>query len=123
MWLLEIRRVEAQSLVEVFSSIILASSLLQVLDDGGCFFLREEIRHFSEHLLREFAHVFVGPVLDLREGEDRGKLFRGQAAVLRFSVRFAIASGRGGGFLVSVWCGGRPFTGSILEVEMEANAE
>src|SRR5438552_14941378 len=79
MWLLEIRSSEAHSLGEVFSSIIRAS--LQMLDHGGRFFLGEEIGHLAEHLVREFAHVFVGPVLDLCEREDRGKLFRRQAAV------------------------------------------
>src|SRR5947208_668993 len=78
-WLFEIRSVEAQSLGVVFSSIILAS--LQMLDHGGRFFLREEIGHLAKHLVCELPHVFVGPVLDLRERKDRGKLFRRQAAV------------------------------------------
>src|SRR6266567_2835027 len=72
MWLFEIRSVEAQSLGEVFSSIILAS--LQMLDHGRSFLLGQEVRHFAEHLVREFAHVLIRPVLNLRESEDRGKL-------------------------------------------------
>src|SRR5438067_322156 len=79
MWLFEIRSVEAQSLGEVFSSIILAS--LQMLDHGGRFFLREKIGHLAEHLVRELPHVLIRPILDLRESEDRGKLPSRQAAV------------------------------------------
>src|SRR5437870_13883590 len=104
MWLFEMRSVNTHSSGFVFSSSMLAS-LLQVLDDGGRFFLREKVRHFAEHLLREVAHVFVRPVLGFGQGEDGGKLLGRQAAVLRFSVGLAVTSGSGGGFLVSVWCG------------------
>src|SRR5438128_8161274 len=105
MWLLEIRSSEAHSLVLVFSSSMLPSSLLQVLDDGGGLFLGQEIRHFAEHLLREVAHVLVRPVLGFGQGEDGGELLCRQASVLRFAIAFAVSFGSGGGFLVSVWCG------------------
>src|SRR2546428_11310125 len=91
MWLLEIRSSEAQSRGEVFSSIILAS--LQMLDDGGRFFLGEGGRHLAEHLVGEGAHVFVGPALSLGERKDGGELPGREAAVLRYAVRFAVASG------------------------------
>src|SRR5947209_11055789 len=93
MWLLEIRSREAHSLGEVFSSIIRAS--LQVLNDGGCFLLRQEVRHLAEHLVGEVAHVLVRPVLGFGEGKDGGELLGREAAVLRLSVRFAVASRSG----------------------------
>src|SRR2546430_15238824 len=104
MWLLEMRSVEAHSLVLVFSSSMLAS-LLQVLDDGGGLFLRQEIRHLAEHFVREVAHVLIRPVLGFGQCEDGGELLGRQAAVLHLAVAFAVSSGSGGGFLVSVWCG------------------
>src|SRR2546428_70265 len=95
MWLFEIRSVDAQSLGEVFSSIMLAS--LQMLDYGRRFFLGEEIRHLAEHLVCEFAHVFVRPVLDFREREDRGELFGRQAAVGGVAaIRCCASIGRSG---------------------------
>src|SRR5438093_5575473 len=90
MWLFEMRSVDTHSLGFVFSSSMLAS-LLQVLDDGGRFFLREKVRHFAEHLVREVAHVFVGPVLGFGQREDGGELLCRQASVLRFAVAFAVS--------------------------------
>src|SRR5437879_385194 len=103
MWLLEMRSVAAHSLVLVFSSSILPS--LQVLNHSRSLFLRQEIRHLAEHFVREVAHVLIRPVLGFGQREDGGELLGRQAAVLRLAVAFAVSSGSGGGFLVSVWCG------------------
>src|SRR5438093_4904340 len=113
MWLFEMRSVDTHSLGFVFSSSMLAS-LLQVLDDGGRFFLREKARHFAEHFLREVAYVLVRPVLGFGQREDGGELLGRQAAVLGFSVRFDVASGAGLP-LISVSVRSRcHFAGSVL---------
>ena len=96
-----------------------------MLDHGGRFFLGEEIGHLAEHLVREFAHVLIRPILGFGEGKDGGELLGRDAAVLRLAVGFVIASGRGRRVFVAASVRARLFflARSIFEIQMESNPE
>jgi hypothetical protein len=101
---------------------------LQVLYNRRRFPLRQEVRQFRKHFLREIPDLFVGPSLCLGEGEDRRHLFSGQAAgggavtfttcgigvAIGMSVAGAIAMDRTVSVYVSV---------ANVEVQVQSDAE
>src|SRR3989338_10736474 len=89
MWLFEMRSIEAQLLGVVLSSIMgLASG--QMGNHLGGFLAAQKVRQLTEHLLREFPDILVGPVFRLRDREDRRKLFGGETAIRGWIITTAI---------------------------------